>query len=45
MIGVTISTSERGRLWPTEYWKTLIDSLCQGGAKHDPHVRYMPMAA
>ena len=40
MIGVTIATSKRGLLWPTEHWKVLIDSLCRGGAKHNPLSRY-----
>ena len=44
MIGVTVATSKRGRLWPTEHWKPLIDSLCRGGAKHDPRLRYPGLA-
>ncbi len=44
VIGLTISTSKRGPLWRAEYWKTLIDSLCRGGAKHDPRLRYPAMA-
>jgi hypothetical protein len=40
LIGLTISTSKRGLLWPTEHWKCLIDSLCQGGSKHDPRLQY-----
>jgi|SoiMethySBSTD1v2_1073268.scaffolds.fasta_scaffold178504_4 hypothetical protein len=44
MIGVTIATSKQGLLWPTEHWKTLIDSLCRGGAKHNPIHRYPLLA-
>ena len=44
MIGVTIATSKRGLLWPTEHWKGLIDSLCRGGAKHSPIDRYPLLA-
>jgi hypothetical protein len=44
MIGVTIATSKRGLLWPTEHWKALIDSLCRGGGKHNPMHRYPPLA-
>lgn len=44
MIGLTIATSKRGLLWPTEHWKTFIDSLCRGGAKHNPIHRYPPLA-
>jgi hypothetical protein len=40
MIGVTIATSKHDRLWPTEHWKPLIDSLCRGGAKTDPRTCY-----
>lgn len=39
MPGIEIRTSKRGRLWPTEYWKTLIDALCDNGAKHDPRLK------
>jgi hypothetical protein len=45
VIGVTIATSKRGLLWPTEYWKALIDSLCRGGAKHSPIDRYPLLAS
>jgi hypothetical protein len=34
-----ISTSKRGRLWPTEYWKPLVDAVTRGGAKHDPRLK------
>jgi hypothetical protein len=44
MIGVTVATSKRGVLWSTEHWKPLIDSLCRGGAKHDPRLRYPALA-
>ena len=44
MSGLTIFTSKRGLLWPTAHWKCLIDSLCRGGAKHDPTLRYPLLA-
>jgi hypothetical protein len=35
-IALKISTSKRGRLWPTEYWKPVVDVVTRGGAKRDP---------
>ena len=40
MIQISVGTSRLGRLWPTEHWKTLFDSLSAKGAKHDPRLRY-----
>lgn len=40
MTGITIATSKPGRIWPTGYWKSLIDSFCRGGTKINPHLRY-----
>ncbi len=36
MIGIEIRTSKQGQLWPTEYYKGLIDALTRGGTRHDP---------
>ncbi len=41
---ILIRTSKRGLIWPTEYWKTLIDSLFRKGAKKDPRVMYPDLA-
>ncbi len=40
ILAVRVATSKRGQLWPTEYWKTLIDAIVRGGAKHDPRSKY-----
>jgi len=44
MPGAEIWTSKSGRLWPTEYWKTLIDALSSGGSKYDPRLKYPDLA-
>ncbi len=44
MIGLEIKTSKKGRLWPTEYYKVLIDALTRGGAKHNPIEEYLELA-
>jgi len=44
VVSIEIHTSKNGRLWPTEYWKTLIDSMAREGAKHDPIMRYPDLA-
>jgi hypothetical protein len=44
ILGVEIWTSKSGRLWPTEYWKSLIDALGSGGAKYDPRLKYPELA-
>ena len=40
MIGLEIATSRHGRLWPSEHWKCLIDSLFAKGSKDDPRLKY-----
>lgn len=40
MYCLEINTSKKGRLWPTEYYKIVIDALTRGGAKHSPFDRY-----
>jgi hypothetical protein len=44
MIQISIGTSRPRRLWATEHWKTLFDSLSAKGAKHDPRLRYPELA-
>jgi len=38
-IALHISTSMRRRLWPTEYWKPVVDAVTRGGAKRDPRLK------
>ncbi len=45
MVEVQIRTSKSGPLWPTGYYKCLFDSLCRGGAKHDPRQMYGDLAS
>ncbi len=45
MIGLEIRTSKQGRLWPTGYYKGLIDTLTRGGAKDNPLDRYPELAS
>jgi hypothetical protein len=40
MIGLKIVTTRTGILWPTEYWKCLIDALFMKGSNADPRTRY-----
>ena len=44
MVGIEIKTSKKGRLWPTGYYKVLIDALTRGGAKHNPIEKYPELA-
>jgi len=44
MVEVRVWTSKGGRLWPIGYWKTLLDCLSRGGAKHDPRDVYPDLA-
>jgi hypothetical protein len=41
---VSFGTSKSGVLWPTGYWKDLVDSLAQRGARNDPRVKYPDLA-
>ena len=40
MIGLEIQTSKQGRLWPTGYYKTLVDALAKGGARKNSQIIY-----
>lgn len=42
MVGIEIRTSRQKnlRLWPSEYWKALIDALTVKGSKNDPRIKY-----
>ena len=40
MICLKIQTSKSGRLWPTEYYKTLVDALSEGGSSNNPQEKY-----
>lgn len=44
MVGLEIKTSKKGHLWPTGYYKVLIDALTRGGAKHNPIEKYPELA-
>lgn len=43
MIAVELCTSKSGVLWPSEYYKELIDSLSRGGSKNDPREKYVDL--
>ena len=44
MLRLSIETSKSGRIWPTGYWKPLIDSLCRSGARKDPRAIYRDLS-
>ena len=44
MVEISIGTSKNGVLWPTDYWKDLVDSLARKGAKNDPRAKYVDLA-
>jgi hypothetical protein len=44
MIGIKVATSKAGCLWPAGHWKPLFDSVCRGGAKSDPRIRYRDLS-
>lgn len=38
--GIIVKTSKSNALWPTEYWKTLFDSVFIHGSKNNPYEKH-----
>lgn len=45
MVELILRTSKRGVLWPTCWYKDLVDSLTRKGARNDPRVKCPDMSA
>lgn len=44
MYCVDIKTSKKGRAWPSQYWKTLFDSIFKAGSKNNPLKKYLSLS-